>query len=101
MQKAQSFILKVTKMQTEKRERKKKEEDPFGKTGEAKQIVIPRTMPFGKEEGEAIRLEIRKVEFKDERNKEEREELEKARQFLKQIKLRKLRKMKKSKGRVE
>ena len=43
-------------------------------------------MPFGKEEGEAIRLEIRKVEFKDERDNEERKEREEVRHFLKQIK---------------
>ena len=48
--------------------------------------MIPKAMLFGKEEGEAIRLEIRKVEFRDERNKEEREELETVRKFLKRIK---------------
>ena len=65
---------------------------PFGKKGEAKLIIIPKAMPFGKQEGEDIRLEIRKVEFKDERDKDEREELETIRQFLKRIKWQKLKK---------
>ena len=66
--------------------------DKRPKGGGAKQIVIPKSMAYGEEEGEDIRLEIRKVEFKDERDKKEREELEKIRHFLKRIKWRKLKK---------
>ena len=52
-------------------------EDPTVEyTGEAKQIMIPKSMPFGRKEGEDVTLDIRKVEFKDERDKEEREERE-------------------------
>ena len=71
MQQVQGFILKMTKMANEKRGKKKKEDDPFSEQGEEKKVEIPRAMPFEREEGEAMRLEIRKVEFKDERNNEE------------------------------
>ena len=81
----QTFIIKVKKAQKEKREKKKKEEEPFRKTGEKRKVEITRRMKYGKEGKGEETLNIRKVEFKDERRKEERERMEEARCFLSNV----------------
>ena len=67
MQRILWFIIKIRKAEKAKRERKEKKDEPFREIGEKKKISIPIMMEFGNKEKGTERMEIRKVEYKDEK----------------------------------
>ena len=46
--------------------------EPFREKGEAKKISIPKVMEFGNKDEETEKMDIRRVEFKDERDEKKR-----------------------------
>ena len=48
MARVQAFIIKVRKAESEKREKKRKQEEPFRKAGEVRKVAIPKRLKFGR-----------------------------------------------------
>ena len=64
--------------------------EPFREIGEGKKISIPKVMEFGNKDEEMEKMNIRRVEFKDERDEKERKALEEIRCFLSKTKWQKI-----------
>ena len=84
MDRVHRFIVEVRKVEREKRQRMKKEKDPF-ETKEADKVTIKASLKYAKEDEEAKQLRVRALRREEVKNNEEWEKANKVLNFITNI----------------